>query len=79
MLLFSADLHNRSDHAVRMPSFDLSFTDLNGQVVARKVLAPHEVGIHQGSLGPDVELHVHARLQVTDRDATGFQAEMFYP
>jgi hypothetical protein len=79
VLLFSADLHNRSDHAVRMPSFDLSFTDLNGQVVARKVLAPSEIGIRQASLGPDAELHVHARLQITGVDATGFQAEMFYP
>jgi hypothetical protein len=79
VLLFSADLHNRSDHAVRMPSFDLSFMDLNGQIVARKVLDPAQIGIRQASLAPEAELHVHARLQVSGLDATGFQAEMFYP
>jgi hypothetical protein len=79
VLLFSADLHNRSDHAVRMPSFDLSFMDLNGQIVARKVLDPAQIGIRQTSIGPEAELHVHARLQVDGLDATGFQAEMFYP
>jgi predicted Zn finger-like uncharacterized protein len=79
VLLFSADLHNRSDHAVRMPSFDLSFMDLNGQVVARKVLDPTQIGIRQGALGPEAELHVHARIQVAGLEASGFQAEMFYP
>jgi predicted Zn finger-like uncharacterized protein len=79
VLLFSADLHNRSDHAVRTPSFDLSFMDLNGQIVARKVLDPAQIGIQQGSIGPEAELHVHARLQMSGLDATGFQADMFYP
>jgi hypothetical protein len=79
VLLFSADLHNRSDHAVRMPSFDLSFMDLNGQVVARKVLDPAQIGIRQDALGPEGELHVHARIQVAGLEASGFQAEMFYP
>jgi predicted Zn finger-like uncharacterized protein len=79
VLLFSADLHNRSDHAVRMPSFDLSFMDLNGQVVARKVLDPTQIGIRQNALGPEAELHVHARIQVAGLEASGFQAEMFYP
>jgi hypothetical protein len=79
VLLFSADLHNRSDHAVRMPSFDLSFMDLNGQIVARKVLDPSQIGIRQGALGPEGELHVHARIQVDGLEASGFQAEMFYP
>jgi hypothetical protein len=79
VLLFSADLHNRSDQAVRMPSFDLTFMDLNGQIVARKVLDPAQIGINQTSIGPQAELHVHARLQVDGLDASGFQADMFYP
>jgi len=79
VLLFSADLHNRADHEVRMPSFDLTFMDLNGQVVARKVLSPEQIGIRQNALAGEGELHVHARIQVGDLDASGFQAEMFYP
>jgi predicted Zn finger-like uncharacterized protein len=79
VLLFSADLHNRADHAVRMPWFDLTFMDLNGEIVARKVLSPEQIGIHQGALAPDAELHVHARLQVGSTDASGFQADLFYP
>jgi hypothetical protein len=79
VLLFSADLHNRADHEVRMPSFDLTFMDLNGEVVARKVLTPAQIGIRQTSLPAEGELHVHARLQVGGLDASGFQADLFYP
>jgi len=79
VLLFSADLHNRADHEVRMPSFDLTFMDLNGAIVARKVLAPEQIGIRQKALAAEAELHVHARIAVGGLDASGFQAEMFYP
>ncbi len=64
---------------MRVPSFDLTFMDLNGEVVARKVLAPSQIGIRVAALAPDAEVHVHARLQVGRADASGFQAEMFYP
>ena len=79
VLLFSADLHNRADHEVRVPSFDVTFMDLNGEIVARKVLTPEQIGIHQAALPPEGELHVHARLQVGSLPASGFQADLFYP
>ncbi len=79
VLLFSADLHNRADHEVRMPSFDLTFMDLNGEIVARKVLTPAQIGIRQAALPAEGELHVHARLQVGTLAASGFQADLFYP
>ncbi len=79
VLLFSADLHNRADHEVRMPSFDLTFMDLNGEIVARKVLTPEQIGIRQAALPAEGELHVHARLQVGTLAASGFQADLFYP
>ena len=79
VLLFSADLHNRADHEVRVPSFDVTFMDLNGEIVARKVLTPEQLGIRQDALPPEGELHVHARLQVGSLPASGFQADLFYP
>ncbi len=79
VLLFSADLHNRAGHEVRMPSFDVRFMDLNGETVARKVLSPEDLGIHQDALPADGELRVHARLQMGSLAATGFQADLFYP
>jgi hypothetical protein len=79
VLLFSADLHNRADHEVRVPSFDVTFMDLNGEIVARKVLTPEQIGIHQAALPPEGDLHVHARLQVGSLPASGFQADLFYP
>ena len=79
VLLFAADLHNHSSHEVRVPSFDVTFLDLNGEIVSRKVLTPEDLGIHQVALAGDVELHVHARLQMGTQAASGFQAEMFYP
>ena len=79
VLLFSADLHNRADHEVRMPSFDVTFMDLNGEIVARKILTPSQLGIRQAALPAEGELHVHARLQVGSLPASGFQADLFYP
>jgi predicted Zn finger-like uncharacterized protein len=79
VLLFAADLHNRADHEVRMPSFDVTFMDLNGEIVSRKVLTPEQLGIHQGALPAEGEVHVHARLQVGTLAASGFQADLFYP
>jgi predicted Zn finger-like uncharacterized protein len=79
VLLFSADLHNRADHEVRVPSFDVTFMDLNGEIVARKVLTPEQLGIRQAALPAEGELHVHARLQVGSLAASGFQADLFYP
>ncbi len=79
VLLFAADLHNRAEHAVRMPSFDVTFLDLNGEIVSRKVLTPEQLGIHQDALPAEGELHVHARLQVGTLAASGFQADLFYP
>jgi predicted Zn finger-like uncharacterized protein len=79
VLLFSADLHNRGEYAVAVPSFDVTFMDINGAIVARKVLSPAQIGIRQASLPADGELHVHARLQVGTLAANGFQADLFYP
>ena len=79
VLLFAADLHNRANHSVRVPSFDVTFLDLNGEIVSRKVLTPEDLGIHQAALPPEGELHVHARLQVGTLAASGFQADLFYP
>lgn len=81
VLLFSADLRNKAGWAVRMPAFDLKFTDLAGQVVSRKVFSPAELGLDQAALGPDAELHLRARLHIDSRleVPAGFQAEVFYP
>jgi hypothetical protein len=79
VLLFSADLRNRAAWPVRMPAFDLKFTDIGGQVVARRVFEPADLGIGSVSLAPDTELHVHARLKLDGIDVVGFQAEVFYP
>ena len=52
---------------------------LLGEIVARKVLTPSQLGIHQAALPAEGELHVHARLQVGTLPASGFQADLFYP
>jgi predicted Zn finger-like uncharacterized protein len=79
VLLFSADLRNKAAWPVRMPAFDLKFTDLGGQVVARKIFTPADLGIGQDALTPDAELHVRARLHIDGVEVAGFQAEVFYP
>jgi hypothetical protein len=79
VLLFSADLRNRAAWPVRMPAFDLKFTDMGGQVVARRVFEPADLGIGAVSLAPDTEMHVRARLKLDGIEVVGFQAEVFYP
>ncbi|HSI60682.1 MAG TPA: DUF3426 domain-containing protein [Ideonella sp.] len=79
VLRFAAELHNAAQHPVRAPALELSFTDPLGQVVARRVLLPRELGLANGTIAAGSPWHVDARLDVGELRVAGFSVEIFYP
>lgn len=72
-------LRNRDGIALSMPSVDLSMTDANGDLVARKVLQPSDFGSRSRSIGAGQELTLQAVLDTGPRHVAGYTIELFYP
>lgn len=72
-------LRNRADTALMLPALDLSLTDARGRLVARRVLAPADLGLSQDSLGAGQELPLQALLAIAGPRVEGYAVELFYP
>ena len=72
-------LHNRADTAVMVPALDLSLTDPQGQLVARRVLPVSELGVAQTALQPGEELPIKVLVSTGERRVAGYTLEAFYP
>jgi predicted Zn finger-like uncharacterized protein len=78
-------LRNRAEHAVALPALDLSLTDARGELVARRVLQPADLGAIAATIPPGRDLALQATLQATatadgsTRVITGYTVELFYP
>jgi hypothetical protein len=78
-------LRNRADHAVALPALDLTLTDARGELVARRVLQPAELGAAEATIAPGRDLALQATLQAaavadgSTRVITGYTVELFYP
>ncbi len=75
----SVVLRNRTPFAVAAPSIDLTLTDNQGAVIARKVLGTAELGSSQTSLAARSDLSMQVTLAATDRAVSGYTIEIFYP
>jgi predicted Zn finger-like uncharacterized protein len=75
----SVVLRNRSGIPVALPSLDLSLTDPQGKLVARRVLSPAELGTAQRVLAPGSEAPLQATLVASDQRVLGYTVEIFYP
>ena len=75
----SVVLRNRSGIPVALPSVELALTDPQGQLVARRVLSPTELGGTQRVLQPGAEAPLQAALVATDKRVLGYTVEIFYP
>lgn len=78
----SVTLRNRADIEVAPPAIDLSLTDAQGRLVARRVLGLAEFGQPQDRLAAGGELVLQATLQVGAPQAdpvAGYTIELFYP
>lgn len=75
----SVVMRNRDRLALRTPSIDLSLTDSQGRVIARRVLQAAELGTNAASVAPGAELALSATLRARDTPVVGYTIEIFYP
>lgn len=75
----SVALRNRAALEVALPALELSLTDSQGRLVARRVLATGELGLNQATLAAGRELQLQATLQAATAPVAGYTIELFYP
>ena len=75
----SVALRNRAALEVALPALELSLTDGQGKLVARRVLSARELGVNQATLGAGRELQLQATLQAATAPVAGYTIELFYP
>ncbi|MCK6419464.1 MAG: zinc-ribbon domain-containing protein [Aquabacterium sp.] len=71
-------LRNRADTAVMTPALDLSLTDGQGRLIARKALQGSDLGLPP-VLAAGQELPLQATLSAGDKRLSGYTVELFYP
>jgi predicted Zn finger-like uncharacterized protein len=76
---FAITLRNRADTQVLAPAIDLSVTDAQGKLVARRVLQLSDLGASATTLEAGAELPLQALLNTGDRRVSGYAVELFYP
>lgn len=75
-------LRNRGAQAVAMPSFDLTLTDMRGEVIVRRVLQAGELAgaAAPATVGGGSTWSVNALLDVgAETRVAGYTVELFYP
>ncbi|MDP1533801.1 MAG: DUF3426 domain-containing protein, partial [Rubrivivax sp.] len=72
-------LRNRAPFELLVPALELSLTDSQGAVIARRVVSAAELGSTQTRLAGHGELALAATLRVADRPVSGYTIEIFYP
>jgi predicted Zn finger-like uncharacterized protein len=79
----SVALRNRAGFALALPALELSLTDPQGQLMARRVLTTTELGVNQATLAAGRELTLQATLQAAGKPeaatVAGYTIELFYP
>jgi len=79
----SVTLRNRAGIDLALPALDLSLTDGQGKLVARRVLALADIGATQSTLAAGREISLQATLRAAPGGAgeavAGYTIELFYP
>ncbi len=76
-------LHNRADYAQAFPSLELTLTDLQDHVIARRIFHPVDyvqvtTGETQG-IAASREIDINLHLDTSDLKPTGYRLFLFYP
>jgi hypothetical protein len=61
------------------PALDLTLTDPQGQLLARRVLPAAELGLAQPALQAGQELPIKLLLSTGEHRVAGYTLELFYP
>jgi hypothetical protein len=72
-------LHNKAAYAVALPWVDLSLTDSNGAVVARRMLPPTDFNLTAASLGGNAEETLQIVFSTGAQRVSGYSIEIFHP
>ena len=79
-------LRNRAGIDLAVPALDVTLTDSQGRLIARKVLRATELGVAQATIAAGRELNLQATLQAAATGAAesvqpiaGYTIELFYP
>jgi predicted Zn finger-like uncharacterized protein len=79
---FNVVVRNTASVELTAPALELTLTDLQDQVVVRRVLLPHEWPEPRATLAPGAEWPVQFELELDAPQAqvmTGYRAILFYP
>jgi hypothetical protein len=71
-------LRNRSTLTLTMPWIDLTLTDANGRLVARRALTPGDVRLPE-VIAPNAEAALQVLLNAGTASVVGYTVEIFYP
>ena len=72
-------LRNRSSIEVALPALDLTLTDNQGKLLARRVLRAAELGVRQSTLAAGSDLALQGTLRADTDTIVGYTVEVFYP
>jgi predicted Zn finger-like uncharacterized protein len=75
----SVTLRNRATTVAALPWIDLSLTDANGQMVARRALSPNDFRSRTTSMQPGGETSLQAMMSTGATRIAGYTVEVFYP
>ena len=75
----SVSLRNRGATVVAQPSVDLSLTDANGQLIARRMLSARDFRVASASIPPGAEAALSLTLTAGAARVSGYTVELFYP
>lgn len=76
---FSVVLRNRAGVPVALPWLELSLTDANGELVARRALSPSELRASASQVAGGAEFTLNAQLAAGTMRVAGYTVELFYP
>jgi hypothetical protein len=71
-------LKSRSPLTLALPSVDLTLTDANGRLVARRALAPRDFRAPE-VIAPRAEAAMQVLLSAGTPSVVGYTVEIFYP
>lgn len=72
-------LRNKAVTIAALPWVELSLTDANGELVARKALSPQQLNAKTREMAPGGESTLQATLSTGTLRVTGYTVEIFYP
>ncbi len=72
-------LRNRSDIELAVPAVELSLTDFEGKLIAKKALMPDDFQVDPPRIASGAELPLQLLISTQEQRVAGYTVELFYP